>query len=345
MYYENYTPMSPRPKIDNIFSALVHEKTAGAIMEFSLWCTVCVVAVMSLVAAIVGDGNITWIMLMLFSAGMAVLMAFRLKPITLLYGAVTMNLITFLIHFLSNAFFSKIDSDELRYSALNVILFILLIITAIVLTVFAFIHFFSGYNFGNTITIMVLVHSSLALFLHIMMYACPFFGEYADEANEYIRELLNDRGYWLGTVTYWIMLVVVSLFYAFFFWGCIDSRKGKIVGGNVNRPVGIVTGNTGFIPALKGISGAYAGQIIQLQGRELIIGSKQSHITIGDPYVSGRHCSIRFNTSTGYYEVYDSSSNGTYLNTGNRLQSGVYNSVQRGSIILIGSQNQQFQLM
>lgn len=359
MYYENYAPAPQKPKIDNIFSALVYEKTAGAILEFSLWCTVCVVTVMALIAAIIGEGNVTWILLMLFSAGMAVLMAFRLKPITMLYGAVTMNLLLFLIHFLCSTFYNDYYyySYTVKYSVLNTLLFILLIITAIVLVVFAFIHFFSRLNFGNAVTILVLVHSSLVFFLQILMYACPFLGEYANDANEYARRYLNRHGYWLGTVSYWMMLVVVCLFYAFFFWGCIDSKKGKIINTNAVRVNTVMPGNmanaanavnvanTGFVPALKGVAGMYAGQVIRFREKEMTIGSGQCHISIHDPFVSERHCSIRFNMSTGCYEVYDASGNGTYLHTGTRLQAGVYCPVQRGSILLIGSRNQQFQLL
>lgn len=338
MYYQNYTPTPQKRGIDNIFSALVHEKTPGAIMEFSLWCTVCVVVFMSLIAAIVGDGNIAWLMLMLFAAGMAVLMAFRLKPILLLYGAVVMNFFMFLIHFL--CFTLKDYSGRSSFSALNLVLFILLIITSIVLTVFAFVHFFSRYNFGNTIAIMVMVHSGLSMLLHILLFACHFMGDGAEYNNETVRDILNARGYWVGTISYWAMLIVICLFYGFFFWGFIDSRKGKII-----NTTGAPRVSGGFIPAIKGLSGTYAGQVIQISGRELTIGSKQCHIILADPYVSGKHCVIRFNTSTGYYEVYDCSTNGTFLHTGNRLQAGVYNSLQRGSILWIGSQSQQFQLM
>ena len=344
--YNNYAPGTRRPKIDNIFSALIYEKTPGAIMEFSLWCAVCVVVLMALIAAITGGGNVAWIFLMLFSAGMAVLMAFRLKPIVLLYGAGTMNLLMFVIVIVCFTFWSK-DTSMIKYNIFNTLLIIALVILGIVLTVFAFIQFFTRNDFSSVLTILVIVHSSLTMFLNILMYACPFTGEYASDANSYARTTLNGRGYWIGILGYWMMLIVVGLYYGFFFWGCIDSRKAKIV--NVygaaaqQRPQQMP--NTGFVPAIRGISGTYAGQMIQLQGSEVTIGSQQCHLVIHDPYVSARHCAVRFNTATGYYEVIDYSKNGVYLNNGNRLQPGVYNSLQRGSVIWLGSQNQQFQLM
>ncbi|MBO5303936.1 MAG: FHA domain-containing protein [Lachnospiraceae bacterium] len=356
MYYENYTPAPPVPKkrIDNIFSALVYEKTPGAVMEFSLWCTVCVVVVMALVAAILGDGNVTWIMLMLFSAGMAVLMAFRLKPITLLYGAVTMNFLLFLIHFLCFSFYDRYDTGDLKYSALNTVLFILLLITAIVLVIFSFIHFFSRYNFGNAIAVIVLIQSVLIVVLQILMYACPLLGELAEDINVFLRRSLNDDGYWFGTASYWLMLLVLCLFYAFFFWGCIDNRKGKIISiptGNVANMTNPANAGSAsamqnpVAPALKGIAGIYVGQTIPFKERDITIGSKQCQITINDPFVSEKHCAVRFNMTIGCYEVYDASANGTYLQTGERLQSGVYTPVQRGSILWVGSKNQQFRLL
>lgn len=70
--------------INNIFTALAREKTPGAIMEFVLWCAVCFVVLMSLIALAVGNGHVVWILMMLFSVGLAVLMAFRLKAIAML---------------------------------------------------------------------------------------------------------------------------------------------------------------------------------------------------------------------------------------------------------------------
>ena len=62
--------------IDNIFTALVRKKTTGAILEFVLWCAGCFTSLMAIVAFAFGKGNITWILLMFFSIGLGVLMAF-----------------------------------------------------------------------------------------------------------------------------------------------------------------------------------------------------------------------------------------------------------------------------
>lgn len=337
-----YGMLSVHKKIDNIFSALMYERTTGVIIEFSLWCTVCFVALLSLIAAIMGAGNITWIMLMLFSIGMGELMAFRLKPIAMLYAVSVFHLITFIIHF---ACFAKTGSSifyaDASYSALNIVLFILLLLLALAIVICGFIHFFSRFHLGNVLTIMVLTDSSLILILQILMYAVSHFGEDANELNEWLRGYMNYRGYWVGTITFWVMITVVALLYSFFFWGCIDSRKGKII--NLSSPV---LRQVDVAPGIRGISGEYLGQVIFLQGRTITIGSAQGMtVLIQDSHVSGRHCAIRFNPATGFYEIFDDSTNGVFLNTGMRLQKGVFNSVQRGSVIWIGSNAQQFQLL
>lgn len=342
---QGYTPMQPRNRIDNVFSALVHEKTPGAIMEFSLWCTVCFVVLLSLIAAIVGGGNITWILLMIFSIGMGVIMAFRLKPIAMLCGAGTINLITLIIFFVAFTDFDIPSGYDIFYSPINIILFILTLLGAIGLVTCGFIHFFSRFNLGNILTILSISCAGVTFFLQILMFAAPYFGDYASKVNEAFRHYeLNEDGYWIGTICYWLMLAVVTLLYSFFFWGFIDSRKDKII--NVSRTGGGYGGNPNYNAGLRGITGMYTGQLFYLQGRTIAIGSGAGmDIMIQDAYVSGRHCMIRFNPVNGCYEIYDDSTNGVYLNNGNRLQKGIYNSVQRGSVIIIGSNSQQFQLL
>lgn len=333
---------SEQPRINNIFSALVQEKTPGVIMEFSLWCVICFVVLLSLIAAIMGNGNITWNLLMLFSVGLGVLVAFRLKPIALLYSVVVFNLVTTVVHYVCFAKSSEYlwGNDYYSYSALNIVLFILVVVLSVAIVTCGFIHFFSKINMGNLLTIMVIVDFVLIFILQILMYAVGFLEDGANYLNENLRNYLNYRGYWIGTVSLWVMLVVVTLFYSFFFWGFIDSSKGKIVNTN---GIGKVTSVT---PGLQGVNGVWAGRIFYLQGRTVTIGSDtQMMIVIPDSYVSGKHCAIRYNPMSGFYEIYDISRNGVLLNTGGCLQKGVYNSVQRGSIIYIGSKKQQFLLL
>lgn len=321
--------------IDNIFTALVREKTPGAVLEFILWCTVCFAALLSLIALAMGGGHITWILLMIFSIGLAVLMAFRLKAIALLYSVGTFYFVTFLVHFLC---LSIGYSDGESRSPLNMILFVLTLLLSLAVLICAFVQFFSKFRLGTVLTVLVLVDVAAILLLQILMYMSDYLGN-ASYVNERHRIWMNNRGYWIGTVSFWMILAVVAVFYACFFWGPIDSRKDKIY------VAGQSTGG-GRMPGLQGVCGSYAGRVIYLQGRMLTVGSGEgASVVIPDGYVSQIHCQIRFNASTGFYEILDQSSNGTWLANGTQMQKGVYNSVRRGSIICIGTNGQQFRLI
>ncbi len=324
--------------IDNIFTALTHEKTTGAILEFILWCTVCSAALLSLIALAMGGGEITWILLMLFSAGLAVLMAFRLKAIALLYSVGVFYLLAFFIHYFR---FSFGYSYGASHSPINILLFVLTLMLSLAIVICAFIHFFSNANLGTVLTILVLCGSGAVFLLQALMYASEYIGEISYINSDH-RAWMNYRGYWIGTVAFWMLLAVVATFYVCFFWGPIDSRRGKIIGSGRSAAGRAVAATYG----LQGICGVYAGRAISLQGRTITIGSGETaHVVLPDAYVSKIHCAIRFNAITGFYEIMDQSANGVWLANGTRLQKNIYHAVQRGSVICIGSAAQQFQLL
>ena len=353
-------PAYPRKRIDNIFSALVHERTSGAIMEFVLWCITCVIVVMAMIVSIVGHGKLAWIFLMIFAIGLAVITAFRLKPIALLYSVGVFNLIVCAIHFGGNFGTGKSIYDPDSYydysysfSVFNVILFVVIMLLAVAIVTCAFIHFFSRVDLGNIMTILLCVETGITILLHIMMYVMPYTGSWADYMNSNQQSIMNYNSYWFGTIVYWLMLIVVLLYYIFFFWGSIDNSKGKILsslnaysGGQ--RSVGYVSGSGAqqlVNAGLQGVSGMYAGKIIYLQGRTLTIGSgSQMMVNLNAHYVSSQHCAIRFNNISGCYEIFDYSKNGVFLNSGKSLQKG-YNAVPRGEVISIGSNEQRFRLL
>lgn len=350
----------PRRGIDNIFSALVHERTPGAIMEFVLWCITCVIVVMAMIAAIVGHGKLAWIFLMLFAIGLAVITAFRLKPIALLYSVGVFNLVVCAIHFVN--YFgrqkSTYDPDMIydysfSYSLFNLILFIVVILIAIAIVTCAFIHFFSRIELGNVMTILLCVETGLTIFLHIMMYALPYTGSYGSAMSSEQQAIMNYNAFWYGTVVYWCMLIVVLLYYIFFFWGAMDNSKGKILsslnGYSGSQRIGYYGGGGArqqVNEGLQGVSGMYTGKTIYLQGRTITIGSSsQVMVNLNAPYVSGQHCAVRFNNLNGCYEIFDNSKNGVFISSGKQLQKGVYNAVPRGEIISIGSNEQRFRLL
>ena len=322
--------------INNIFTALAREKTPGAIMEFVLWCAVCFVVLMSLIALAVGNGHVVWILMILFSAGLAVLMAFRLKAIAMLYSVCVFYAIMFLVHYLCLGL--VVGSGE-SPAVVSTILFVLTLMLSLAVVICAFIQFFSRFRLGTVLTVLVLADSAAILLMQILMYTSEFTDAYMNAEHQI---WMNARGYWIGTAGYWGILAVTSVFYACFIWGPIDSRKEKIImPGGMGKPYG-----TGSFLGLQGTYGFCTGRMFYLQGRTLTLGSGQGvDIPISDAYVSKVHCAVRFNTTMGFYEVWDQSANGVFLSNGTRLQKGTYNSVRRGSILCIGSQAQQFRLM
>lgn len=325
-----------KTKIDNIFSALIYEKTPGVIMEFSIWCTVCLVVLLALIASILGHGNVAWIMLMLFAIGMGVLLAFRLKAIAMLYASVLFQFVLSLIHFIR---FAK-TTYNLSISGLNISLFILALMVAVGLIVCSCIQFFSKYNLGSACTILVLADTSMWVMLHVCMYMVPFLGDNAFIVNDVVRTVLNSDAYWLGTVSLWVIYAIDNMLYLSLFWLSIDKGKKKILPS--------LEGAGAMAPAIRCLNGTYPGQTFYLQGKTFLIGSQPGmNLVLQDKYVSHKHCAIRFNAGTGFYEIYDNSSNGVYLlgAGGHPLQKGTYNSVKRGSVICIGSKAQRFQLL
>ena len=74
-------------------------KRPGVIKEFVLWCVVCFSALLTLIAAAMGGGSAAWIMILLFTMGLGVMMAFRLTAIVLLYSAGVFQFLIFIMKY------------------------------------------------------------------------------------------------------------------------------------------------------------------------------------------------------------------------------------------------------
>jgi pSer/pThr/pTyr-binding forkhead associated (FHA) protein len=68
-------------------------------------------------------------------------------------------------------------------------------------------------------------------------------------------------------------------------------------------------------------------------------------ITENADTISRKHCGIKYNAETREYTVTDYSSNGTYTNTGERLQRNVPRNFPAGTIICLGDKTNRFRLM
>ncbi len=99
---------------------------------------------------------------------------------------------------------------------------------------------------------------------------------------------------------------------------------------------------------ISGLSGMYAGQEIPLAPNEdLLIGRDSTCNLIIDrnaDKLSRKHCSISYNPSIGAYMVTDFSSNGTYIDGGNRLVANMATQMQRGTVIALGNRENRFRL-
>ena len=161
---------------------------------------------------------------------------------------------------------------------------------------------------------------------------------------------LGDTGFGLGITSVIIMNAVIAVFYMLFFFGCIDSRNRKIISYG-NSPEDTKRSNVAFTPGLQCIRGQYQGQVMYLHGEELTFGSQAASaaIVIPNPHISHRHCSVRYNPGMGMYEVMDVSTNGVYVTVQNgstqRIPAGGYVPCSRGSVISMGSMEQQFRLL
>lgn len=360
-----------RSRIDNIFSSLVYDKTTGSVMEFFLWCSVCLgVLLLFLAAVLTGDKEIDskytngfqmmWIFMTLFTMGIGVVMVFRkLKPIMLFGAQIILQFVMFIVYYVTMmGRFSDIPDIldvrrlEVEGTVGAITLFILILMNAIAMIICSSIHFFSNVNLGRVIRVLTVLFSTLLFFFILVVYFSPYV-ERSDEKYQLFagikeHDIPNGWGFygscfWLGSIGFFIVSVAITIYTVLFFDGVIDNRNNKIY--VISNAVGMQP-NALRIPAIQCIKGTYPGQVFQLQNVEFSIGSQQGvNLVLPDPYISRTHCTVRFNPSSGMYEVRDLSTNGIYLMNGARLQKEVYTSLQRGTIICLGSTNQQLRLL
>jgi len=126
----------------------------------------------------------------------------------------------------------------------------------------------------------------------------------------------NDPNYLLYAVIAVLSLAVGLLVFVFL---RRSSRQPDF------RPLSVpASGASGRLPVLKGISGLYAGSKFALNTGPVTIGRDQSVARVVYPQdyeqISRRHLTIHFDPAAENFLIEDSSSNGTYLSNGSRLQ-------------------------
>lgn len=335
-----------RAKVDNIFSALMYEKSRSSQWEFGLWCTVCLMVVLSFLAIILVDGDdyltssfsdsvqTLWIFVMILGAGVGTAMAFRgIKPIMLYASQIVFQFILLIAYY--NVMSGWVDQYISTVPGMVVAVFVCLILLALGIIACSSVQFFSNFELGKVLSILEIVYAGLLVLMPVLMYFLP----HSDALEKAMYKAHGWEGscYWLGTSAYVIIGVVIALYSILFFNGMIESKKRKIYAA---------AGAKVSMPSIRCIQGSYPGQQFYLSNAEFSVGSQQGvNLVLPDPYVSQLHCTIRYNMQTRTYEIRDLSSNGTYLSNGYRLQKGMYTPLPKGTVFFLGSTNQQFRLM
>jgi len=101
-------------------------------------------------------------------------------------------------------------------------------------------------------------------------------------------------------------------------------------------------------PVLRGISGQYAGSTIPLGDEPIVLGrdTHTSQLVFGvKTGVSRRHCQVRFDARSRTFEVEDLwSSNGTYLDSGEKIKPRVPRMLQRRERFYLGNRDVTFEV-
>lgn len=123
-----------------------------------------------------------------------------------------------------------------------------------------------------------------------------------------------------------------------------EARPRNIPQHYQNLAAGHVTG----LPKLIGISGQYAGQIIDLSSGPVTIGRDPSiaHLVYmqTNKEVSRKHCTISFDSNRQRFIIEDSSTNGTFLFPQERLQHGKPVQIESGARFFISDPSEQFEV-
>ena len=100
--------------------------------------------------------------------------------------------------------------------------------------------------------------------------------------------------------------------------------------------------------AVEGVSGDYAGAVINLKpGEKILIGRDATVCNIilaaDRKDISRRHCSVQYDSYTDSFKVTDMSSNGTYVN-GQQMVKDQETQLPVGTVIALGNGENQFRL-
>jgi hypothetical protein len=165
----------------------------------------------------------------------------------------------------------------------------------------------------------------------------------------------DDSGYHLPHGTEWIGFVVLATlaFLAF----RKDTRQQVVRALTTRRmaaarppaPAYQPAAPVATKPAMRGLTGQYAGTSIPIELRPTILGRDQTvaNLVFGadSDSVSKRHCAVRWDPARGTFVLEDlGSTNGTFLATGERLAPGQPRELRPGERFYVGDTRNQFEL-
>lgn len=329
---------------NNLFSQITANFNPGIQKELGIWILMCVSAVLFFLTCILA-GDVIYtageklrticVFLLLFAIGLCVLTALRLKPVSILFGNITILFIMLIPYY-------NLEKYIFRWGGISTtaitVLFVFSVLAAMTTVVVCFLQFFSSLNLHFLLMVSEIV--TFGLIAAMMLLPCLLSSDVGD-----LFEHLGEIHFIMGSLAYLILCSAVADYTIFFCRGLIDNSNGKLMQLNFSQGGNAVTMRQAPI-GVQCIRGNFQGQAFPVQG-EIVIGSQQgsAHIVVHDAYVSKQHCFIRYNAALGNYEVMDVSSNGVFFSDGRRLQKGIYNTCPRGAILCLGSVNQQFRLM
>lgn len=343
----------------NLFSMISFDFNPGIKMELVLWIFCCISAVLCFITIIMmGDADIllykissirtVWIFMLLFNIGAGVFIALRFRGINIMYSNVSFFFIMLIAYYLKEKYlFGIIDDNAGSNIETSVnIFFALAVIVALAAIVCIMLDIFTNIKLKFVIMILTIVTICLVFLMVFIPYL--LLGGTGYSVSDF-----GELHFILGSVSYIFICAVTAVYTVLYCKGIIDNNEKMFAMFNTTQRIQKNTYMQGqnvnvmqTLPMIQCIKGSCQNQAFNIQG-EIIIGSQMgsANIVLNDTYVSRQHCVVRFNNATGYYEVMDLSSNGVFLLNGARLQKGVYTSCPRGTVLFIGSTNQQFKLL
>ncbi len=244
-------------RLNTVFSGLVYEKTRGAYWEFGIWIAVCVLAVLSLLAAVLVDGDslfdgefrTLWLFLLIFTVGYGLLLTFRQRIVAIYYGAVVFFFGLLIPYFncqkeIHSGFLDEVDRDT---PASLWVLYVFAILVGIGLIACLSVHIFSRFHLHMPVMILGVGMMCLVLLLGICSYVVPkqtYVSEYRktylkdndeedrsrniDDISSIIKRRYGSVSNGLGTTAYAATCLISSAYLLLFFRGVLDNRKQKI---------------------------------------------------------------------------------------------------------------------